>query len=206
MGRLKLLVVLVLAVSMAGVRNLSAQKVGNDLGTRLGARILALHEDPYTESDSWRPGAELLARLPLASVLSAELFVSSARTQKWNERPCPDEAGQPCPPGEEVSGWTGTMAALMEASLVVDSYIAYSGVGYGRMWDSQTAGMFEYGGPIWIWTVGVERRVGRTLGVDLSYKFLRMTWDNDYGASLQGIRMTHHQVALGITVAPWSKE
>jgi len=206
MGRLKLLVALVLAVLTAGAGNLAAQQAGNDLSTRFGARIVTLLQDSFTESDSWRPGADLIARFPLASVLTAEVSVSNARTRRWDERPCPDEVGFPCPPGEEVSGWAGTMAALVEANLVLDSYIAYSGVGYGRMWESQRAGMFEYGGPIWIWAVGVERQVGHRLGVDLSYKFLRMTWDNDYGSSLQGIHMTHHQLALGITLAPWSQD
>lgn len=205
MGQLKLLVALVLVVLPAGVGNLAAQQAGNDLGTRFGARVVTLYQDSYTGSDSWRPGAEMIVRLPLAGVLAAELAVSNARTRRWDERPCPDEVGFTCPPGKEVSGWAGTAAALVEANLVLDSYLAYSGVGYGRMWESQSAGMFEYGGPIWTWAVGVERRVGRRLAVDLGYKFVRMTWDNEYGSALQGVHMNHHQLAFGITFAPWSQ-
>lgn len=200
MGRLNLTAALTLALLATGANHLAAQEPRNTPSPRLGARVVAFHQDAYTDTDAWSPGAEFLLRLPLGRFLTAEVSTSNAWTRRWNQLSCPAAVGIPCP-RQKVTGWTGTLAASLEANVVLDPYIAYSGAGYGRMWDSQQGGMLEFGGPIWLWTVGVERHLGGNLALDLSYRLLRMRWDNDFSSILQGIHMTHHQLAVGVTYA-----
>lgn len=201
MGRQWLLTVSVVAALAAGGQDGSAQQEQDHLGLRLGVRALATDQDSYTASESWRPGVEVTLRVPLVGVISGEFLYSTVRTRRWYEMPCPDVGGLSCPPGEYVSGWNGSGAAVLGAYIPVGSSITYSGLGYGRMWESQPAGMFEYGGPLWMWTLGIERRVGSVFSLDLSYKLLRMTWDNDYTSVLQGVHLTHHQLAVGLSLA-----
>lgn len=191
----------VILVVAAG-RGLQAQRVVQPPSLQLGAQIIALRQDDYFSS-AWSPGLGLTLRLPLFRPIAGQLSFSGAHTRRWEELAC--LATGSCPAPRKVSGSTTTVTASVGVDLKSGDYVGFAGLGYGRMWDYQPGGMIEYGGPTWVWDISVQRMIEPNVGVEFGYRMLRMSWDNEWESVLQGIHMTHHRLAVGVTYSPWGQ-
>ncbi len=192
-------IVALLLVSSAEVQG---QRLATAYGPEFGAQLLVLRQDSYVSGD-WAPGVGFTFRLPFGRVIDGRISFANARTHRMEEVICPGIGA--CPSPERVSGWTSALTASLGANLALGEYAGFTAVGFGRTWDSQPRGMSEYGGPTWVWDVGLRRYLKPGLGVEVGYRLLRMRWDNELHSILQGIHMTHHRLAVGVLFAPWSE-
>ena len=145
-------------------------------GPEFGAQVLVLRQDSYVSGD-WAPGVGFTFRLPFGRVIDGRIWFANARTHRMEEVICPGIGA--CPSPERVSGWTSALTASLGANLALGEYAGFTAVGFGRTWDSRPRGMSEYGGPTWVWDVGLRRYLKPGLGVEVGYRLLRMRWDNE---------------------------
>lgn len=193
---------LALAVALsANADAVQAQSLARHTEPQFGAQIIAVRQDDRV-SGAWSPGIGFTARVPLFRAMAAQVSFSDVRTRRWEEIACP--AMGSCPAPRKVSGGSTTVTASLGADLRFGDYGGFTGVGYGRVWDSQPGRMTTYGGPTWVWDIGVQRMLRPALGVEFGYRLLRVSWDNGYTSILQGIHMTYHCFAVGVTYAPWA--
>ena len=179
-----------------------AQAPSTRSGPEFGAQIFALRQDSYVGGD-WAPGIGLTFRLPLVSVIDGRVSFENARTSRREDAICLADAA--CPTPQDVSGWTATLAASLGVNLGMGDYVGFAAIGFGRTMDSQPRGMLEYGGPTWVWDVGLRRALRPNLGVEIGYRLLRMSWDNEFRRVAQGVHMTHHRLNVGVSFAPWAE-
>jgi len=66
--------------------------------------------------------------------------------------------------------------------------------------DPQPEGQLEYEGPTWSGGVGLQRRLTRTLGVEVAYRQLRVEWDSR-SDSLDGTSFSYHLIGVGLFYA-----
>ena len=147
--------------------------------------------------EGWRPGGAFAVRVPISGVFVGALSVGGVATRRL---------GGPLDPLnsralQEYSGHTGIVTVSGGARIVTGRWATYTGVGLGRMWDSQPGGEVLYGGPVWVAEAELERRLDDLVGVHVGYKLLRMSMHSDHWL-FQGDYQVHHQLAVGLTITP----